>query len=249
MGINVSFFEVKNIYKNFGGLQAISDVSLNVSRGEILGLIGPNGSGKTTLFNLITNFIPLSEGQVFWKGEEITGLRPDIIAKKGIVRTFQITRVFPHLSIYENVDIGHHLQKMNIGNNAERMISTSIESLLDFFKLRGRKEMRADGLTYGERKKLSVALALSCSPELLLLDEPAAGLNETETDEMAEILRGLKVKGFTQILVEHDMKFIMGLCDRIVCLNFGKTIAEGTPREIQTNEEVIRVYLGSEHAD
>jgi branched-chain amino acid transport system ATP-binding protein len=243
------FFEVKNLYKNFGGLQAISDVSLNVSQGEILGVIGPNGSGKTTLFNLITNFIPLSKGHIFWRGEEITGLRPDIIAKKGIVRTFQITRVFPHLSIYQNLDIGHHLQKMNISKNKDKMISTSVESLLNFFDLQGRKEVRADGLTYGERKKLSVALALSCKPELLLLDEPAAGLNETETDEMAKILRELKIKGFTQILVDHDMKFIMGLCDRIICLDFGKKIAEGTPQEIQKNEEVIRVYLGDEHAD
>ena len=243
------FFEVKNLYKNFGGLQAISDVSLNVSQGEILGVIGPNGSGKTTLFNLITNFIPLSKGHIFWKGEEITGLRPDIIAEKGVVRTFQITRVFPHLSIYQNLDIGHHLQKMNISKNKDKMISISVESLLNFFDLQGRKEVRADGLTYGERKKLSVALALSCKPELLLLDEPAAGLNETETDEMAKILRGLKIKGFTQILVDHDMKFIMGLCDRIICLDFGKKIAEGTPQEIQKNEEVIRVYLGDEHAD
>ena len=244
----MKIFEAKSLFKNFGGLQATHDVSFYVSRGEILGIIGPNGSGKTTLFNLITNFIPLSKGHIYWKGEEITGVRSDIIAKKRIVRTFQITKIFSRLTIYQNLAIGHHLRYESGEKNKDKTISESIELLLTFFNFHDRKETLTDSLTYGERKKLSVALALSCNPELLLLDEPAAGLNETETEEMANVLRKIKSQGITQILVDHDMKFIMGLCDRIICLNFGIKIAEGTTREIQKNEEVIRVYLGEEHA-
>jgi branched-chain amino acid transport system ATP-binding protein len=239
----VTIFEAKNVFKNFGGLQAASDLSFDVRRGEFLGIIGPNGSGKTTLFNLMTNFIAPSSGHMYWKGEDITGLRPDAIAKKGIVRTFQITRVFPRLSIHQNLVIGHHLRRESAGD-AEGTIAESIESLLTFFNFQDRRQVLADSLAYGDRKKLSVALALSCKPEMLLLDEPAAGLNETETDEMAEVLRKIKAQGITQVLIEHDMKFLMGLCDRIICLNSGRKIAEGTPQEIQRNEEVIKVYLG-----
>ena len=239
----MKIFEAKNVFKNFGGLQAMSDLSFDIHRGEFLGIIGPNGSGKTTLFNLMTNFIPRSSGEMFWKGEATAGLRPDALARKGIVRTFQITRVFPRLSIYQNLVIGHHLQHEGV-RDAERIVAESIESLLAFFNFEDRRDVLADSLAYGDRKKLSVALALSCRPEMLLLDEPAAGLNETETDEMAGVLRRIKIQGITQVLIEHDMKFVMGLCDRIICLNSGRKIAEGTPQEIQRNDEVIRVYLG-----
>lgn len=239
----MKIFEAKNVFKNFGGLQATSDLSFDVRRGEFLGIIGPNGSGKTTLFNLMTNFFSPSSGHMHWKGEEITGLRPDAIARKGIVRTFQITRVFPRLSIYRNLVIGHHLRRER-SVDSDKVISESIESLLAFFNFEDRRDVLADSLAYGDRKKLSVALALSCKPEMLLLDEPAAGLNETETDEMASVLRTIKSQGITQVLIEHDMKFVMGLCDRIICLNSGRKIAEGTPHEIQRNDEVIKVYLG-----
>lgn len=245
----MKIFEAKNLLKNFGGLQAISDVSFDVDQGEILGIIGPNGSGKTTLFNLITNFLPLDRGEISWKGEDITGLRPDVIAKRGIVRTFQITKVFPHLNIYQNLAIGHHLRHEGRGREKDETISQSIDNLLNFFGFQDRKEALADSLTYGERKKLSLALALGCAPELLLVDEPAAGLNQVETGEMAQLIREIRRQGITQILVDHDMKFIMGLCDRIICLNFGEKIAEGTPDEIQRNEEVINVYLGEQDAD
>jgi branched-chain amino acid transport system ATP-binding protein len=239
----VKIFEAKNVFKNFGGLQATSDLSFDIHRGEFLGIIGPNGSGKTTLFNLMTNFIAPSGGNMWWKGEKIAGLRPDALARKGIVRTFQITRVFPRLSIYQNLVIGHHLQHGGF-KDPRRTISESIESLLAFFNFQDRRDVLADSLAYGDRKKLSVALALSCRPEMLLLDEPAAGLNETETEEMAGVLRRIRSQGITQVLIEHDMKFVMGLCDRIICLNSGKKIAEGTPQEIQRNDEVIKVYLG-----
>ena len=239
----MKIFEAKNVFKNFGGLQVTSDLSFDIRRGEFLGIIGPNGSGKTTLFNLMTNFVAPSSGHMYWKGEEITGLRPDAIAKKGIVRTFQITRVFPRLSIHQNLVIGHHLQHERSGDSV-RAIPESIESLLAFFNFQDRRHILADSLAYGERKKLSVALALGCKPEMLLLDEPAAGLNETETEEMAEVLRKIRHRGITQVLIEHDMKFVMGLCDRIICLNSGRKIAEGTPQEMQRNDEVIKVYLG-----
>jgi branched-chain amino acid transport system ATP-binding protein len=241
---NMKIFEVRNLTKNFGGLQAVSDVFFNVNEGEILGIIGPNGSGKTTVFNLITNFIRPDCGEVNWKGEDITGLRPDTIAQRGIVRTFQITRVFPKLTLFENLAIGHHLRYARRDKNISQIVSESIESLLAFFHLEGRGEALANSLAYGERKKLSMALALSCDPELLLEDEPAAGLNQVETEEIVNVIRNIQSKGMTQILVDHDMKFIMGLCDRIICLNFGRKIAEGTPQEIQQNEEVIQVYLG-----
>ena len=239
----MKIFEARNVFKHFGGLEATSDLSFDIHRGEFLGIIGPNGSGKTTLFNLMTNFFASSSGQMCWKGEDIAGLRPDALARKGIVRTFQITRVFPRLSIYQNLVIGHHLWREG-GGGADRTISESIESLLAFFNFQDRRDVLADSLAYGDRKKLSVALALSCKPEMLLLDEPAAGLNETETEEMADVLRTIKGQGITQVLIEHDMKFVMGLCDRIICLNSGRKIAEGTPQAMQRNEEVIRVYLG-----
>lgn len=239
----MEIFEARNVFKNFGGLQAMSDLSFDIHRGEFLGIIGPNGSGKTTLFNLMTNFLAPSGGHMHWKGEDIAGLRPDALARKGIVRTFQITKVFPRLSIYQNLVIGHHLQHEG-ARDPETMISESIESLLAFFNFQDRRDVLADSLAYGDRKKLSVALALSCKPEMLLLDEPAAGLNETETDEMADVLRRIKSQGITQVLIEHDMKFVMGLCERIICLNSGRKIAEGTPQEIQKNDEVIKVYLG-----
>ena len=242
----MKIFEANSLSKNFGGLQALYDVSFEVDQGEILGIIGPNGSGKTTLFNLITNFITPDSGGAYWKGEEITGLRPDKIAEKGIVRTFQITRVFPKLNVYENLLIGHHLQYGRMGTEGIKKIRESIQDLMKFFGFEKRQKVLANSLTYGERKRLSMALAMSCGREMLLEDEPAAGLNQVETEQMAQMIRQIKDQGLTQILVDHDMKFIMGLCDRIICLNFGKKIAEGTPQEIQENEEVIRVYLGAE---
>jgi branched-chain amino acid transport system ATP-binding protein len=239
---DVKLFEARDLHRRFGGLQAMSGVSFEVRRGEFLGIIGPNGAGKTTLFNLMTGFIAPTSGQLFWNGESLRGLRPDEIARRGIVRTFQITRVFPRLSLRKNLQIAHHLQRLPDA----KALTTSIESLLEFFGLAGRGEVAADTLSYGDRKKLSVALALAARPQMLLLDEPVAGLNDIETADMSAVLRGIKKQGITQVLIEHDMKFLMGLCDRVICFNFGQVIAEGTPDEIRRNEEVIKVYLGEE---
>ncbi|MBX3591837.1 MAG: ABC transporter ATP-binding protein [Burkholderiaceae bacterium] len=241
----MKIFEARHVSKNFGGIQATSDLSFEVRRGEFLGIIGPNGAGKTTLFNLMTGYFAPTSGELLWKGESLRGLRPDQIARRGIVRTFQITRVFPRLSIRKNLEIAHHLQRTR-GRASADALERSIGSLLEFFGFSERSEIAADTLPYGDRKKLSVALALAADPELLLLDEPVAGLNDIETAEMADVLRKIKGRGVTQVLIEHDMKFLMGLCDRVICLNFGRQIAEGTPQEIRNDDEVIKVYLGQE---
>ncbi len=240
----MKLLEARHLHKNFGGIQAIDGLSFDVHQGEYLGIIGPNGAGKTTLFNLITGFARPTRGAMYWKGESLEGLRPDQIAKRGIVRTFQITRVFPRLTIRKNLQIAHHLRR----ERDSTALARSIESLLAFFGFKGRGEVTADTLPYGERKKLSVALALAAGPELLLLDEPVAGLNDTEAEDMSNVLRRIKDQGMTQILIEHDMKFLMGLCDRVICLNFGKLIAEGSPEYIRRHSDVINVYLGEEEA-
>ncbi|GMV46077.1 MAG: ABC transporter ATP-binding protein [Pseudomonadota bacterium] len=239
----MNLFEARHLSKRFGGIQAIADLSFEVRQGEFLGVIGPNGAGKTTLFNLITGCAQPSGGQMLWKGQTLAGLRPDQIARRGIVRTFQITRVFPRLSIHRNLEIAHHLQRTR-GNAAA--VARSIESLLEFFGFATRREIIADTLPYGDRKKLSVALALAADPQLLLLDEPVAGLNEVESAEMADVLRRIKARGVTQVLIEHDMKFLMGLCDRVLCLDFGTLVAQGSPQEMRLDADVIRVYLGQE---
>lgn len=241
----MNLLQARHLSKRFGGIQAISDLSFEVRQGEFLGIIGPNGAGKTTLFNLLTGCAQPSGGQMLWKGQTLAGLRPDQIARRGIVRTFQITRVFPRLSIQKNLEIAHHLQRGG-GGAAAAAVARSIDSLLAFFGFAARREVVADTLPYGERKKLSVALALAADPQLLLLDEPVAGLNETESAEMADVLRRIKARGVTQLLIEHDMKFLMGLCDRVLCLNFGNLIAQGTPEQVRNDAEVIRVYLGQE---
>lgn len=238
-------FEARNVYKNFSGIQAITDLGFVVREGEFLGIIGPNGAGKTTLFNLMTGFLAPSGGQLLWRQRDLAGLRPDRIAALGIVRTFQITRVFPKLTIAKNLEIAHHLRRRR-GLGGDSALQSSIEALLEDFGFAGRSQQIADSLAYGERKKLSVALAMAAEPRMLLLDEPVAGLNETESGEMARVLRKIKGSGVTQLLIEHDMKFLMGLCDRVICLNFGSLIAEGTPEEIRNNEDVIKVYLGQE---
>ncbi len=238
----MKLFEARDVFRSFGGIQAMAGVSFEVRRGEYLGIIGPNGAGKTTLFNLMTGFVAPTSGQLFWKGESLKGLRRDQIARRGIIRTFQITRVFPRLSVRRNLEIAHHLQR----ERDSKVLARSIESLLEFFGFLGRGDVCADTLAYGDRKKLSVAIALAAGPEMLLLDEPVAGLNDLEAKDMSGVLRRIKDAGVTQVLIEHDMKFLMGLCDRVICLNYGKVIAEGTPDEIRKNQEVIRVYLGEE---
>ncbi len=250
---------VKGLTVKFGGLTAVNDLDFSIFPGEIVSLIGPNGAGKTTTFNAITGFLRATAGSVQFGGDELIHLKPHQIAEKGITRTFQITSLFPGLSVLENIRTGHHMQereslwdavlntRRKIRVEAETMARTA--EILQFIGLEGKKEAIAGSLPYGDQRILEIGLALAANPRLLLLDEPSAGLNDTETQGMKALIQKMRERAITIFLVEHDMKLVMGLSDRIVVLNFGKKIATGTPEEIKTNPEVIKAYLGDRKRD
>jgi len=248
--------EIKGITKHFGGLAALSDLSFQVEPATILGLIGPNGAGKTTLFNVISGFLTPTLGKVFFQGEDITALRPDQIAQKGLVRTFQGTNLFKHKTVLENLIVAHHLQvKANfwqlLMNNTrtksdEASARRSSLDILEYMGLKDMKDELAQNLPHGHQRALGVAMAMAARPQLLLLDEPITGMNVEESGRFIELIRGLRDRGITLMVVEHDMKAIMGLSQRIVVLNYGRKIAEGGPQEVQKNQQVIEAYLGSE---
>ena len=239
----MSFFEVKKIVKNFGGLTAVNNLSFTVEKGEIFGLIGPNGSGKTTVFNLITSYYPLTSGAIYFKGQRIDGLPTHRIAALGIGRTFQVVKPLRRMTVLENVMVGAFLHT----NNRAQAQKKALE-VLDFCGLAHRKDAQARSLTIADRKRLEIARALATEPELLLLDETAAGLNPKETEEAIEIIRKIRDSGVTIIIVEHVMKVMMGLSDRILAINFGSEIAQGTPAEVANHPEVIKAYLGEQYA-
>jgi len=241
----------------FGGLTAVSDFYLDLEEGELVGLIGPNGAGKTTVFNMITGVYHPTQGEIYFRDQKITRQSVDKITALGIARTFQNIRLFANLSVIENVMIACHLRiKSSVLSAAfglpsylqeENYIREEAEKLLKEVKLENFKNYVAGGLPYGEQRKLEIARALATHPKFLLLDEPAAGMNPQETKElMAFILEIQEKYKLTIILIEHDMKVVMGICKRILVLDYGKTIAEGNPEEIQHNPEVIKAYLGVE---
>ena len=245
---------VQHLTKSFGSLIAVNDVSFMIHRGEVLGLIGPNGAGKTTVFNLITGFSKADRGDVFFGGQRITSLSPYRIAKGGIGRTFQNIRLFPQMSVSENVmlalkyDRGESLWAALVQSKAmKREDRENAERADEYLRLVGlieKKNKVGDQLSYGQRKLLEIARALALKPELLLLDEPTAGLFPNMVNEMKNVIRKLRDSGKTILFIEHDMKTVMDIAERVVVLSYGKKIAEGTPGQIQQNEAVINAYLG-----
>lgn len=252
---DMSFFSAEHLTMRFDGLTAVDDFSLELGEGNLVGLIGPNGAGKTTVFNVVTGNLKPTQGKVFFQGKDITGLKPNAITRRGIARTFQNIRLFQDLQVIENVMISYHgrLRSSFLGavlrtplyDREEKEMRDGALSLLQRVRLAEVVPKRAGTLSYGQQRRLEIARALATNPKLLLLDEPAAGMNPQETRELMDfILRVKEDFGLTVLLIEHDMRVVMGICQWIKVLDYGAEIAEGTPQEIQNNPKVIAAYLG-----
>lgn len=249
----MALLEVRGVTKRFGGLVALDNVSFTVEPGEIRGLIGPNGAGKTTMFKTIAGFYPPTQGQIIYQGEDIAGRRASDIAERALVRTFQETTLFQELTVYENVLVGCHLHaRINLlhallrtdRDKQENATAKALE-VLDFMGLMDRKDQLALNLPLGSQRALGIAIALAAEPKLLLLDEPFSGMDVEEIGHMMQLIRKVQESGVTTVLVEHHMQAAMGLCEKLTVLNFGRLLAEGSPEEIRSNQDVIEAYLGS----
>jgi branched-chain amino acid transport system ATP-binding protein len=256
MGHFIPILQLKEVSINFGGLQAINRLSLDVKEGQIFSIIGPNGAGKTTAINLIAGIYPLNLGEIYFQNQALSRKKPHQVAHMGIARTFQNIQVFQNMSVRENVMVGLHTQTRSefvrcllhtpLVRREEKIIQTKADEALAFLNLEGKADVLAAGLPYGDQKRIEIARTLAAEPRLLLLDEPVAGLNLRETEEMSHTILQIRDKGITVILVEHDMNLVMGISDTITVLNYGEKIAEGAPEEIQKNSRVIQAYLGEE---
>lgn len=252
----MAFLDVTGVGVSFGGVQALGGVSFAVTEGSIVSLIGPNGAGKTTAFNVITGYLPATAGSVRFDGETISGLRPHQVARRGLVRTFQKTAIFPELSVGENVLTGLHqratarlrdilLARRRV-RDEEAALRAAAGELMAFVGIAHRRDEIASSLPYGEQRLLEVAIGLAARPRMLLLDEPASGMNPAEKESMMGLIGRIREQGVTVFLVEHDMRLVMGISERVIVLSQGQVIAEGTPDEVRRDARVIQAYLGSE---
>ena len=245
--------ELRGLSKHFGGLKAVEEVSFSMRSGELFGIIGPNGAGKTTVFNLITGTLRPTAGEVRFRGENLAGLKPDAVARRGIVRTFQATTIFREATVLENLRRAHLLRMLHqparlVASDKRDAAMSAAEAtaqeILELLQLERFARQRARELPYGSQKLLGVGLALATRPRLLLMDEPAAGLNPNETSALAKLFRALLERGIDIVLVEHDVRLVMAVCNRILVLNYGHAIALGEPDEVRVNPRVIEAYLG-----
>ena len=251
----MSRLRLEGVTRRFGGLVAVDDVSFEVPAEGVTAVIGPNGAGKTTLFNLISGFLPPSAGRIIFEGDDITGRPPAVIAMAGLVRTFQLVKLFEDLSVLDNVKVGCHLQgkaglfaallRPASARREEAAVDARARELLDFAGLSAFADEPASGLPYGRQRMLELARAMAAGPKLILLDEPAAGLNTEETAALSRIIRRIAEDGTSVLLIEHDMTLVMNTADRVVVVDFGRKIAQGTPAEVRANPAVIAAYLGT----